>query len=587
MRFSFAFLALLGAVGAADLPVLTLPWGKYQGEVSPVDEEVIIFKNVRFGAEPKRFGAPSFPDWKDDSIQDSNRNTTCIQIDPRNLEHPPAAGSPLEDPHKLPEAQTEDCLFLDIYVPSWVFTEEESAPLPVVVWIYGGGYAFGAKNQGGPLYTGYPLLRESQYNAIFVTGNHRVGAFGWLAGDYMQKVGQPNAGLYDQALLFEWVQEYIHQVKGDKEAVSAWGESAGGGSILHHLIRNEGTKDPLFQSFAAQSPGFEWAWDNSAGGKLDTMYRNFSRLAGCEFAYDIECLRKADVADLAKANQDLYDQVRQTGLFPVGPAVDGSWVKSLSTVLFSEGKYWKNIYGSIITHVANEGWLFAPKDMDSEAKYDAFLQEFLPGSALAPQRSAIKEQYNCKRDYLTYKLCVAAIIAHGVFTCNTRDLATAYPDNTHMLEYSFPGDGIAYHGSDLVPEFMTSVEEAKAMFIALDVAEGTAEVFATTLNSLIRYPYQRYFASFGAFGNPNSGGNNMFWPTVVNEGDEFGDVLQVKLGWTSAASFTITSDKKNKKSTCAFWQGIAKDISESRHAYGDEQAGYLETQVPLGVNYEL
>jgi hypothetical protein len=40
MRFSFAFLALLGAVGAADLPVLTLPWGKYQGEVSPVDEEV-------------------------------------------------------------------------------------------------------------------------------------------------------------------------------------------------------------------------------------------------------------------------------------------------------------------------------------------------------------------------------------------------------------------------------------------------------------------------------------------------------------------------------------------------------------------
>lgn len=154
----------------------------------------------------------------------------------------------------------------------------------------------------------------------------------------MQNVGQPNAGLYDQALLFEWVQRYVKFVHGNKDAVSAWGESAGGGSILHHLVREGGTKDPLFHTFAAQSPGFEWAWDNSPGGKLDTMYRNFSRLAGCEFQYNIDCLREAPLADLAKANQNLYDSVRQTGLFPVGPAVDGKWIQTLSTVAFSQGK---------------------------------------------------------------------------------------------------------------------------------------------------------------------------------------------------------------------------------------------------------
>lgn len=299
--------------------------------------QVVVFKNVRFGAEPQRFGLPAFPSWTDDSLQDSNRNTTCIQIDTKKAANPPAHGSPLEDPEKLPSAQTEDCLFLDIYVPSWVFDDFDDH-LPVVVWIYGGGYAFGTKNQGGSFYTGYPSIRASNYNSIFIAGNYRVGAFGWLAGDYMQKAGLPNAGLYDQALLFDWVRKYVHLVKGDKDQVSAWGESAGAGSILHHLVREDGTKDPGFKSYVAQSPGFEWAWDNKADGKLDTMYRNFSRLAGCEFKYDIDCLRKAKLPDLIKANQNLFDLVRQTGMFPVGPAVDGKWIKTLATVAFDQGE---------------------------------------------------------------------------------------------------------------------------------------------------------------------------------------------------------------------------------------------------------
>uniref|UniRef100_A0A8H7K2M2 Carboxylesterase type B domain-containing protein n=1 Tax=Bionectria ochroleuca TaxID=29856 RepID=A0A8H7K2M2_BIOOC len=354
--------AFLGLTHALDLPIISLPWGKYQAEVFADDDKILLFRNVRFGQEPPRFAAPSFPKLRNNTIQSPDRNTTCIQIDSKKLKHPPIGGSPLEDPHDPPNNQTEDCLFLDIYVPKWVFEEDAAdTRLPVTVWIYGGGYAFGSKNQGGPLYTGKSGLQASGYNNIFIAGNHRVGAFGWLAGDYMQKAGQPNAGLYDQALLFEWVQQYIDQVRGDKESVSAWGESAGASSILHHLVREEGTVDPKFRTFAAQSPGFEWAWDNSPDGKLDTIYRNFSRLAKCEFAYDMDCLRKANVTDLAKANQELFDTVRQTGLFPVGPAVDGKWIKTLSSISFSEGKYWKEISGTIISHVANEGYLFSPK----------------------------------------------------------------------------------------------------------------------------------------------------------------------------------------------------------------------------------
>lgn len=198
----------------------------------------------------------------------------------------------------------------------------------------------GSKNANGPLNSGQSILKASNYQTIFITGNYRVGAFGWLAGDYMQTpgVGQPNAGLYDQALLLEMVHKHVDQVKGDKTRVTAWGESAGAGSILHHLIREDGTQDPLFKTFAVQSPAFQWAWDNSPNGELDTIYLTFSNLSGCGWNYDIDCLRNAPLEKLEVANQMLFDNVRQTGLFPVGPAVDGDWVKSIPTVAFSQGK---------------------------------------------------------------------------------------------------------------------------------------------------------------------------------------------------------------------------------------------------------
>ena len=208
--------------------------------------------------------------------------------------------------------------------------------MPVVVWLYGGGFAMGSKRQLGPLYTGRSVITASKYQTIFVAGNYRLGAFGWLAGDYMQKHGQPNAGLYDQALLFQWVQKYIGQVYGDKSQVTAWGESAGGGSILHHLVREDGAVDPTFKTFAVQSPGFEWAWNNSHMGTLDQVYQNFSCLAGCGLAFDLDCLRASK--NLTDANQELYNTTKQTGMFPLGPAVDGKWITTIPTLSFARGK---------------------------------------------------------------------------------------------------------------------------------------------------------------------------------------------------------------------------------------------------------
>lgn len=93
-----------------------------------------------------------------------------------------------------------------------------------------------------------------------MAGNYRLRAYGWLGGTTMQAQGNPNAGLSDQRLIFDFVNHYIEQVGGDPGHVTAWGESAGARSIVHHLI---GEPTPLFQNAALQSPAFELHWDQS------------------------------------------------------------------------------------------------------------------------------------------------------------------------------------------------------------------------------------------------------------------------------------------------------------------------------------
>jgi carboxylesterase type B len=298
---------------------------------------------VRFGAKPVRFGNSSFPTPIPNpyQIQNSSYGPSCYQIDPSTLETPPGGRNDIETPLNGPVPameQSEDCLFLDIYVPAFAL-EPDATPIPVVAWINGGAYVYGSKLQFGPkwpFYSGQGLIEDAAGNGmIFVAGNYRLGAFGWLAGLYMEKAGLPNAGLYDQRLMLAFIQDHIGKVGGDKTQVSAWGESAGAGSILHHIIQRNGTRDPLFTTALLQSPAFEWQWDRA--GTLSSIYNTFSNLAGCP-PNNIECLRNAPITGLVKANQLLFTRVHQTGLFPVGPSVDKNWIDTLAPVQFANSK---------------------------------------------------------------------------------------------------------------------------------------------------------------------------------------------------------------------------------------------------------
>jgi carboxylesterase type B len=75
-------------------------------------------------------------------------------------------------------------------------------------------------------------IMAADEDTIFVSINYRLGAFGSISGPTLQEDGVANAGLLDQRLALEWVQQHIHKFGGDPERVAVMGESAGVGSIL-------------------------------------------------------------------------------------------------------------------------------------------------------------------------------------------------------------------------------------------------------------------------------------------------------------------------------------------------------------------
>ncbi len=108
-----------------------------------------------------------------------------------------------------------------------VWSTDLTGALPVMVWIQGGGYAFG--RSGLPEYDGANLARSG---VVLVTLNYRVGlvGFGYVAGT------PANRGLLDQVAALEWVRDNIAAFGGDPERVTIFGQSAGGGSVASLLV---------------------------------------------------------------------------------------------------------------------------------------------------------------------------------------------------------------------------------------------------------------------------------------------------------------------------------------------------------------
>jgi para-nitrobenzyl esterase len=129
-------------------------------------------------------------------------------------------------PGETPPVVSEDCLYLNLWTPAKTAHEH----LPVIVWIYGGGYINGSASM--PLYWGDRLARKG---VIVVTIAYRLGPLGFLALPELTQESphhsSGNYGLMDQIAALEWIQRNIAAVGGDPKNVTIAGQSSGSISV--------------------------------------------------------------------------------------------------------------------------------------------------------------------------------------------------------------------------------------------------------------------------------------------------------------------------------------------------------------------
>lgn len=441
----------------------------------------------------------------------------------------------------------EDCLFLDIYVPRKALNKNGTL-LPVINYIYGGGYIGGSKEG---LYDGTPLVKQSGGNVIYLAANYRLAGFGFLAGATVEKEGTPNAALWDQRAVLEWIQKYIHLVGGDCEQVSAWGESAGGGSIEHHLTQFGGQRDPLFKKAIIQSPAFLPAYDRQ--GTIEDSYKKFEAAAGCA-GKGLSCLRNQTSEVLNNASTLVINSA-PSDTFGWGPVPDGSWIRQSPALEFATGHYWRDIDSLIISHVSNEGQVFVDPDITTNAAGNAWLASIYPNAGKVIE-DAIQKQYppvtnSTNSKYKTQFDRLKTYTQDSTFTCNVRFLSDAYIGRTYNVQYS---RGNGYHGSDIGADFY---DPNNFVISFLDSSDKSIAEFAPT--------YQSYLTSHARTGNPNTyrKSNANFtaigWPKVENGllADQMKQVL-----YAGNQGYSLFSDNETERTTCSFWLSLIAALTD-------------------------
>ncbi|KAJ8920364.1 hypothetical protein NQ315_005228 [Exocentrus adspersus] len=158
--------------------------------------------------------------------------------------------------------ESEDCLYLNVFTPA-VKEPLPDADLPVMVFIYGGGFIGGSAES---VYYGPDHFMD--YGVVLVTFNYRVGPFGFFSTGDDAIPG--NAGLKDQNMALQWLYQNIERFGGDPQAVTIFGESAGAASVGYQILSPPSAG--LFRAAIAESgsPLSAWAYQRD---QINITYR--------------------------------------------------------------------------------------------------------------------------------------------------------------------------------------------------------------------------------------------------------------------------------------------------------------------------
>jgi para-nitrobenzyl esterase len=245
-----------------------------------------------------------------------------------------------------PSGKSEDCLYLNIWSPA----KSEGDRIPVLVWIYGGGFGGGATSEKN--YSGENLAKKG---VVLVSIAYRVGQLGFLAHPELSKENpnhvSGNYGLLDMIAGLQWVKKNITAFGGDPDKVTIFGESAGG--IAVSMLCASPLAKGLFHGAISQSGG-------SFGPPRTTTFpgENLKRLSDAEHAGEayVGSAGVSSIAELRRISADKLPTGRELGM--AWPIIDGWVIPDDQYKLYAAGKF--NDTPILVGYNSDEGASFSP-----------------------------------------------------------------------------------------------------------------------------------------------------------------------------------------------------------------------------------
>lgn len=544
--FSFCFLQILLVIDLAlAAPQVTLNSNQV---VTGLDRDnVEQFLGLPFAEPPLanlRFRRPKAYNGTYHNYQATKYSHSCISINPGRLlttvdylttplnpilnQVAPAISSLLNTVDN-----DEDCLYVNVFRPR---NSSPKSNLPVMVWIYGGAFIFGA----GSTYDGARYVRASQrinQPVIVVTFNYRLGPLGFLGGSAIAAENNGNAGMLDQRLVLEWVQDHINDFGGDPSKVTIFGESAGAMSVFNHMVAKDGDNTyngkPLFRAAIMQS-GSANPFGTITDPFPQQMYQRFANAADCGNLNDADtmsCLRSKPTDVIQRAG-NMFPAIEKFGIIPMvagfSPRADGDFLTKPAFDLLSEGKVAQVPY---ITGVnEDEGTLFGFLTYSyTDNDWNQFLNQYFYLASDQDKNTVSTLYPNLPSQGCPYRTGLLNILTPQykrfsslmndlMFNAGRRKLLASTPNVMKWTFFSEALHNIApvlgtFHANDLVWQWFVDAGPFKV--------------------------YQDYFISFANNLDPNVGVSLRNWPSYTSSSKSMLNIALTYLG-TTVDSFRET-----------------------------------------------
>ncbi|KAJ4344267.1 hypothetical protein N0V95_006210 [Ascochyta clinopodiicola] len=360
---------------------------------------------------------------------------------------------------------------------------------------------------------------EQQRDIIFVAINYRVGAFGFLSGPQFSQHGTPNAGLWDQRLALQWIQDKIHLFGGDKTQVTVAGNSAGAGSIVQHITAFDGTSKPVFQKAFVGSAAVLYS---GSPAQEDDSFMSYLRQANVS---SLEEAREASSDTLMEANAAIIAGAGY-GSFSFGPSIDGNFATQDPKALLRDGKFDQSV-SVLVAHNTNEGLGFAPPVRD-DASFRALEARTFPNANASVIDYIVNDLYPPVFDgTLPYTEQVgrsAFVTTESYFTCASYSLQSAVKNSYGYLFNILP----ALHVADSGYMFYDSSSNK-------------------SINATVKHVLQDYLINFVLYGTPESRLDGL---TSVPGYSENANLVHV-----NANNITIAKDPAANP-RCKWWEQV-------------------------------